>query len=206
MVDVTFDEFNGSQVEQVDLDVVGKEEPPCEAIKHLATGDVRPVEATKEEDPPLQASTPLQGPTVVPGPMNMQDAEAPRLNVEALGPRGSAPGHGGSGVWDNNQQEDEHIQDNEPQANVDDDNQHLHQPSGRPPHPRVHQSVQWDHPVDNILGSIRKGVTTRSCLANFYQFYSFVSSLEPLKVDEALKDPYWMAMQEELNNFERNQV
>ena len=31
--------------------------------------------------------------------------------------------------------------------------------------------------------------------------------MEPLKVDEALKDPDWvMAMQEELNNFERNQV
>ena len=29
-VDMTFDESNGSQVEQVDLDVVGKEEPPCE--------------------------------------------------------------------------------------------------------------------------------------------------------------------------------
>ena len=83
MVDMTFDESNGSQVEQVDLDVVGKEEPPCEAIKQMATGDVRPVEATEEEDPPLQASTPLQGPTVVLGPMNMQDAEAPRLDVEA---------------------------------------------------------------------------------------------------------------------------
>ena len=53
MVDMTFDESNGSQVEQVDLDVVGKEKPPCEAIKHMAIGDVRPVEATKEEDPPL---------------------------------------------------------------------------------------------------------------------------------------------------------
>jgi hypothetical protein len=116
-------------------------------------------------------------------------------------------GHGGSEVWDNNQQEDEHIQDNEPQADVDDDNQPLHQPSGRLPHPRVHQSVQWDHPVDNILRSIRNGVTTRSRLANFCQFYSFVSSLEPLKVDEALKDLDWvMAMQEELNNFDRNQV
>jgi hypothetical protein len=29
-VDMTFDESNGSQVEQVDLDVIGKEEPPCE--------------------------------------------------------------------------------------------------------------------------------------------------------------------------------
>jgi hypothetical protein len=72
-----FDESNSSQVEQVDIDVVGKEELPCEAIKNLATGDVRPVEAT-EEDPPLQASTPLQGPTTLLGPVNMQDAEAPR--------------------------------------------------------------------------------------------------------------------------------
>ena len=80
MVDMTFDESNGSQVEQVDLDVVGKEEPPYEAIKQMTIGDVRPVEATEEKDPPLQASTPLQGPTTVPGPMNMHDAEAPRLN------------------------------------------------------------------------------------------------------------------------------
>jgi hypothetical protein len=31
------------------------------------------------------------------------------------------------------------------------------------PHLRVHQSVQRDHPIDNILGSIQRGVTTRSC-------------------------------------------
>jgi hypothetical protein len=35
----------------------------------------------------------------------------------------------------------------------------------------------------------------------------FISTLEPLKVQEALKDPDWvMAMQEELNNFTRNEV
>ena len=74
-------------------------------------------------------------------------------------------------------------------------------------HPRVHQSIQKDHPVDNILGSITKGVTTRSRLATFCEHYSFVSSLEPLKVDEALDDPDWvMAMQEELNNFTWNEV
>jgi hypothetical protein len=61
--------------------------------------------------------------------------------------------------------------------------------------------------VDNILGSIKRGVTTRSRLANFCEFYSFVSSLEPLKVEEALGDPDWIiAMQEELNNFTRNEV
>ena len=31
--DMTFDESNGSQVEQVDSSVVGKKDPPCEAIK-----------------------------------------------------------------------------------------------------------------------------------------------------------------------------
>ena len=35
------------------------------------------------------------------------------------------------------------------------------------PHPRVHQSIQRDHPVDNILGSIRRGVTTCPSLAFF---------------------------------------
>jgi hypothetical protein len=43
--------------------------------------------------------------------------------------------------------------------------------------------------------------------SNFCGHYSFVSSLEPLKVDEALDDPDWViAMQEELNNFTRNEV
>jgi transposase InsO family protein len=39
-VDVSFDESNGSQVEQVDASVVGKEDPLCEAIKQLAIGDI----------------------------------------------------------------------------------------------------------------------------------------------------------------------
>ena len=83
----------------------------------------------------------------------------------------------------------------------------LEEEQGGVEHPRLRQTIQRDHPVDNILGSIRKGVTTRSHLANFCQYYSFVSSLEPLKVEQALGDPDWvMAMQEELNNFERNQV
>jgi hypothetical protein len=110
-------------------------------------------------------------------------------------------------VQDSNQQEDEHIPNDEPQADDDDIDQPLHQSSDKPPHPRVHQSIQWDHPDDNILGSIRKGVTTRSRLATFCKCYLFVSSLEPTKVDEALKDLDWaLSMEEELNNFKRNQV
>jgi hypothetical protein len=75
------------------------------------------------------------------------------------------------------------------------------------PHPRVHQSVQRNHLIDNILGSIRRGVTTHSRLAKFCEHYSFVSMVEPLWVEEALDDANWvMAMQEELNNFTRNEV
>jgi hypothetical protein len=58
-----------------------------------------------------------------------------------------------------------------------------------PPHPRVRQNIQRDHPVNSILGDIKKGVTTRSCVANFCEHYSFVSSFEPFKVEDLLRDP-----------------
>jgi hypothetical protein len=61
--------------------------------------------------------------------------------------------------------------------------------------------------VDQILGDINKGVTTHSHLANICEHYSFVSSIEPFRVEEALQDPDWvLAMQKELNNFKRNEV
>jgi hypothetical protein len=43
--------------------------------------------------------------------------------------------------------------------------------------------------MDNILGDIKNGVTSRSRVASFYQHYSFVSSIEPFKVEDALHDP-----------------
>jgi hypothetical protein len=64
-----------------------------------------------------------------------------------------------------------------------------------------------DHPIDNILGDIEKGVTTRSCAANFCEQYPLISSFEPFKVEDALHDPdLVVAMQEELNNFKCNEV
>jgi hypothetical protein len=77
----------------------------------------------------------------------------------------------------------------------------------RSPHPRVHQAIQRDHHVNSILGDIHKGVTTRSRVAHFCEHYSFVSSIEPYKVEDALRDSDWvLTMQEELNNFTRNEV
>ena len=61
--------------------------------------------------------------------------------------------------------------------------------------------------MTNVLGSLRKGVSTRRQLANYCEHHAFVSCVEPQKVYEALEDPDWLnAMHEELNNFERNEV
>jgi hypothetical protein len=77
----------------------------------------------------------------------------------------------------------------------------------RPPNPRVHQAIQRDHLVDSILGDIQKGITTCSRVAYFCEHYSFVSSIESYRIEDAFGDLNWvMAMQEELNNFTRKEV
>jgi hypothetical protein len=40
--DIVFDETNGSQKEQVDLDLINDEEAPCDALQRMVIGDVRP--------------------------------------------------------------------------------------------------------------------------------------------------------------------
>jgi hypothetical protein len=49
--DIVFDETNGSQVEQVDLDELDDEEAPCVALRNMSIGDVCP----KEPEEPSQA-------------------------------------------------------------------------------------------------------------------------------------------------------
>jgi hypothetical protein len=57
------------------------------------------------------------------------------------------------------------------------------------------------------LCDIHNGVTTRSRVAHFCEHYSFVSSIEPYRIEDALRDLDWVVvMQEELNNFTRNEV
>jgi hypothetical protein len=81
---LTFDKSNGSQVEQVDLNVVGNEKPSCEAIKQLAIGDIIPIEVEEEDENQVQASTPLEGLEVT-GSAAVQTLEVPRKSSEVPG-------------------------------------------------------------------------------------------------------------------------
>jgi hypothetical protein len=68
-------------------------------------------------------------------------------------------------------------------------------------------NIARDHPLDFVISDISRGVQTRSRLTSFCEHFSFVSSIEPKKIDEALLDVDWVnAMHEELNNFTRKQV
>ena len=61
--------------------------------------------------------------------------------------------------------------------------------------------------MENIIGQIKEGVSTRSSISNFYRHTAFVSHVEPKSIEEALKDEKWVdTMHKELNQFARNDV
>jgi hypothetical protein len=73
---------------------------------------------------------------------------------------------------------------------------------------KVEEDLQKEsHTMESVIGSVRRGVSTRRQLANFSSHHAYISCVEPQKVFEALEDPDWVeAMHEELNNFECNKV
>ena len=69
--------------------------------------------------------------------------------------------------------------------------------------------IKWlrNHPTDQILGDLSEGVRTKNQLEHSAMFACYLSQVEPDTVESALQDPNWIiAMQEELNGFERNRV
>ena len=64
-----------------------------------------------------------------------------------------------------------------------------------------------NHPKELIIGDPTLGIKTRSSFRENLDYIAFVSQIEPNCIEEAENDPNWMlAMQEELNQFERNNV
>jgi hypothetical protein len=184
--DIVFDETNSSQVEQVVLDELDDEEALCVALRNMSIGDVCPKE-TKE--PPQAQDQPSSSTQASPPTQDEEMAqEEEDQDIDDEPPQEE----------DIDQEGDEVDQEKEDEQEIQDQ---------RPPHPRVYQAIQRDHPVNSILGDIHKGVTTQSHVAHFCEHYSFVSSIEPYSIGDAPRDPDWVvAMQEELNNFTRNEV
>ena len=85
------------------------------------------------------------------------------------------------------------------------DSEEIHQPTLKDDLPKDWQ-FKKAHPQELIIGDTTKGVTTRFTLKTFVNL-AFISQIEPKNINDALCDEFWvLAMQEELNQFERNKV
>ena len=200
-VDVTFDESNGSQVEELPIDVGDKDR--SEVIQDLSIGKIPPTEV-KESTSSVQveASTSRQGEPRVDleastSGTRQDDENEDVQQDEPRWPPSPPP-------WENN-----NTNNNEERQEEEQDNEEDVPPRPKQKLSRVRARISRDHPIEQIFDEIQTERTTRSKtrLANFCEHYSFISSIEPMKVEEALEDPDWINdTHEELHNFERNQV
>lgn len=195
-----FDESNGSQVEQLSIDAGDKD--PSEAIQDLSIGKIRPTEV-KESTSSVQVetSTSRQGEPRVDLEASMsgthQDEENEDVHQDKPHQPPSPP-----------RQENGNVNNEEGQEEEEQDEEDV-PPRPKQKLPRVRARVAKDHPIEQTYNYIQTGRITHSKtrLANFCEHYSFISSIEPMKVEEALEDLNWInVMHEELHNFERNQV
>lgn len=64
------------------------------------------------------------------------------------------------------------------------------------------------YPTDQIIGNISDGVCTRrQATCNFFLYINFVSLIEPMKINDSLKDVDWKkSMKDKLNEFELHNV
>jgi hypothetical protein len=146
--DIVFDETNGSQVEQVDLDELDDEEALCVTLRNMSIGDVCPKESEeppRAQDQQTSSSNQASPPT--------QDEDRAQDNEEE--DQEDEPPQ----AEDNDQGGDDNDQDKEDDQKVQ---------GQRSPHPRFHQAIQRDHLVNSILGDIVQGtnhsISSRSLL------------------------------------------
>ncbi|KAK1607550.1 hypothetical protein QYE76_031223 [Lolium multiflorum] len=210
--DVVFLEDNGFQVEQVVPCVAGNDDDPSSAIKHMGIGHIRPMEVHNDDQGDgVEVSS---SPQVEPSSTQVEPSSA----TQDLSSTQDEP---------HPEEQEESPQLTEQDHDDDQETSSTHVQAQVVPHDQVLARDEFidhegtirkikastrasDMKVDQVLGSISKGVVTRrhhALLITYCQHHAFVSSFEPLKVDEALVDPDWaIAMQEELECFTRNEV
>src|SRR5688572_5883341 len=133
--DIVFDETNGSQVEQVDLDELDDEEAPCVALRNMSIGDVCPKESKERPQAQDQPSSSMQASP----PTQDEDQSQVDEDQEDEPPQEEDNDQGGD--YNNKDKEDEQeIQ------------------GQRPPHPRVHQAIQREPTVPPIRRAIDRRV------------------------------------------------
>ncbi|WVZ64335.1 hypothetical protein U9M48_013870, partial [Paspalum notatum var. saurae] len=180
--DIEFDETNGSQGEVFTHDDVD-DEPLSDAMKNMTIGDVKPEEVHEDNDQGGGHSPSRPSTSMVP-------------QVDEDKEHGQEQG-GEEEVPDNQSMPQDQGQNDEPPPPI------------APRRPLVrHGRISKDHPINQVIGSPSRGVSTRSRnLNSVCEHYSFVSCVELTCVEEALEDPDWIiAMQEELNYFTHNEV
>jgi hypothetical protein len=120
-----FDVTNGSQVEQVDLDELDDEKALCVALRNLSIRDVCPKESEEPSQAQYQPSSSIQASPPTQDEEMAQEEEDEDQDDEP--PQEEDIDQGGD-EDDQDKEDDQEIQDQ------------------RPPHPRVHQAIQRDHP------------------------------------------------------------
>jgi hypothetical protein len=116
MCDAVFGGTNGSQKEQVDLDLVDDLEAPCDALQRMLIGDQPQETSSNDTTPPVQGLD-----------------------------------------QDNHEEDDEQNDRGQEESNDQGGDEDDRDKGEAPPHPRVRQNVQRDHPIDNIFSDIKKG-------------------------------------------------
>jgi hypothetical protein len=118
--DIVFDETNGSQVKQVDLDELDDEEAPCITLRNMSIRDVCP----KKSEEPTQAQD--QPSSSIQAPPPTQDEDQTQNDEDEYQEDVSPQEE------DNDQGGDDNDKDKEDEQEIQ---------GQRPPHPRVHQAI-----------------------------------------------------------------
>ena len=182
--DVEFDESNGSQGDGYCCDDVGKE-PLREAMKKMAIGDIKPKE---DDDAPYTSH-------------NHEDSSSSDDDNDDHQRRTRQGSPSSSNGPPPTSQDTQYQGEEEPE---------VVQPQDDPTSTTLERRTRTssNHPIDLVLGDPKGGTRTRrKQYVSFCKHHAFVSFVEPTTIEEAHEDPNWiLAMQDELNNFTRNEV